>query len=441
MNIIFVISDTLRRDHLGCYGNKIIHTPHIDRFSERCVVFDRAYCTSFPTVPMRADLFTGTFTFSYLGWAPLPTDITTLQKAFSDGGYRTMGIVDVPFLARNGLGYDRGFHDFRHVRGQGGHHGIGGDRDDTNYERRYEQDYCAPMTFAHAERWIERHYKEDFFLYIDTWDPHEPWDPPAHYVELYKPDWDGAYVDPPYGYWKKAGLTPEQIEIANACYNGEVTMVDHAFGRLVDRIESMGLMEKTVIFFTSDHGFCLGEHGLLGKAVMEQGRFMESPLYEEITRVPLMAYIPGIKPRRTSAITSVPDYMPTLLDLAGIDIPDSVQGKSLLPLIKGDTDRHRDFNVTTMRLRNPGEITRAVDDTERIVQQHLTATITTDEWTLLYATEGTPAELYNTASDPKQQNNVIDKNGDVAQELHKKYYDLLVDIGTEEHLLKLRSKL
>ena len=148
MNIVFVISDTLRRDHLGCYGNKTIHTPHIDRFSERCVVFDRAHCTSFPTVPMRADLFTGRFTFSYLGWAPLPERDTTLQKALSGGGYRTMGIVDVPFLARNGLGYDSGFHDFRHVRGQGGHHGVGGDRDDTNYERRYEQDYCAPMTFA-----------------------------------------------------------------------------------------------------------------------------------------------------------------------------------------------------------------------------------------------------------------------------------------------------
>jgi arylsulfatase A-like enzyme len=435
MNIVLIISDTFRRDRAGCYGNAMVRTPHLDRLAEKSVILDRAYCTSFPTVPMRADVVTGKFTFNYLGWAPLQANEVVLPQVLANAGYRTMGIADTPFLVRRGFGYDRGFHDFRWVRGQGG------DRADTNYERRYEEDYCAPMTLAHAERWIERHYKENFFLYVDTWDPHEPWDPPAHYVELYKPDWDGEIVRPPYWYWEDAGLTQEQVDTANACYNGEVTMVDRAVGRLVDRIESMGLMDKTAIFFTADHGFCLGEHGIVGKTVMKRGVFRGSPLYEEIAGIPFLAHVPGVEPRRTNAIIAVPDFMPTFLELAGVEIPETVQGKSFLPVIRGETDTHRDFTVTTPQLQNPGEVTRAVDDTARKVELHLTATLTTDEWTMLYAWEGAKAELYNRESDPKQEKNVIEENPSVAQDLHRRYYELLKEIGTEERLLTPRAKL
>ena len=127
MNVVFIISDTMRKDYLGCYGNEKIHTPHLDRLAEKSVVFNRAYCTSFPTMPMRADVYTGKFTFTYLGWAPMPADEVILPQVMSNAKYRTMGIVDTPFYVRRGYGYDRGFHDFRWIRGQGS------DRVDTNY--------------------------------------------------------------------------------------------------------------------------------------------------------------------------------------------------------------------------------------------------------------------------------------------------------------------
>ena len=118
LNIGMLVSDTLRRDHMGYYGNGWIKTPMLDRFSDRADTFDHAYPASFPTVPTRADLMTGRFTFSYLGWVPLPQTEITLSQLLTEAGYRTAAVVDMPFALRRGYGYDRGFEDFQWNRGQ-----------------------------------------------------------------------------------------------------------------------------------------------------------------------------------------------------------------------------------------------------------------------------------------------------------------------------------
>jgi len=449
MNIILIISDTFRRDNLSCYSDREVYTPYLDSFAKWCVVFDQAYCASFPTMPMRADVMTGKYTFTYLGWAPLPPKEVILQQLLMDAGYTTIAIGDTPFLVRNGYGYDRGFHDFVWYRGQGYHWKLGQnwepsqDRADITYERRYEEDYCAPKTCAAAEHWIERHYKEDFFLYVDMWDPHCPWDPPAHYVERYKSDWDGKTAFPSYLYLKSSRVTKKELDTTYACYRGEVTMVDHAVGRLIDRIESIGLMDNTVIIFTSDHGFYFGEHNIFGKAVVsaERRAFKDAPLYKEVANIPLLIYVPGVKSYRTNALVSVPDFMPTILELAGVKVPDTVQGKSFLPIIKKEKDTHQKFVVSTMQLQNPGEVTLAVDGTKREVEIHLPATITTDRWSLLYSWKGASVELYDLKSDPAQQKNVAKDNKSTVKELHQWYYGFLKKIGTEEKLLKRRASL
>lgn len=435
MNLVVIISDTFRRDHLGCYGNKWIYTPHLDTFAQDCVIFDRAYCASFPTMPMRADVYTGKFTLNYLGWAPLPRDEVILPEILANAGYTTKAVVDVPFYVRQGYGYDRGFQDFEWIRGQGG------DRADTNYERRYEEDYCAPMTCTAAERWLERHHKEKFFLYVDMWDPHEPWDPPAHYVERYMPKWDGTIVRPPYWKWRDAGLTARDIKIANACYCGEVSMVDRSVGRLIERMASLGILDDTIILFTADHGFHLGEHGLLGKTVSKAGIFRGSPLYEEVTRVPFLLYVPGVKPRRTSAIIQPPDVMPTLLDLLKLKVPDTVQGRSFVPVVQGKKRTGRKLAVTTVPLYEPGMTTRVVDDLERKVERYQPATITCPPWVLLYFREGEPVELYDVKNDPKQKKNVARQNPDAVAKLHKLYVNFLREIGTRDEFLQSRERL
>lgn len=450
MNIVLIISDTFRQDHLSCYGNPWIHTPHLDRFSEQAIVFDRCYAASFPTVPNRADVLTGKYSFTYLGWVPLPHEETTLPQLLAETGYSTMGITDTPFYVRNGYGYDRGFADFIWIRGQDY---AGPERDNVIYGRRYEKDYFAPATLGAAERWLERHYKEKFFLLVDTWDPHEPWDPPDYYVEIYRKDHDGRPSPwPCYWSWKQAGLSEEDVKRAHAHYCGEVTMVDRWIGRLLERIESLGLLEHTAIIFTSDHGHYFGEHGLFGKAMMRGehsfypatvsvGRWYRSPLYEEVTRVPLLIYLPQAEATRIDALVSSPDLMPTVLELAGLEIPEAVRASSVVPLLHGKRDRVHDFIVTSWPLYNLGQQIRVVDDIERRVAEPLPSTITDGEWTLLYAIEGEPVELYHTASDPKQQENVFEGNETIARDLHTKFVRFLEEMGTDEVFLASRRVL
>jgi arylsulfatase A-like enzyme len=203
----------------------------------------------------------------------------------------------------------------------------------------------------------------------------------------------------------------------------------------------MGLMEKTAIIFTADHGFLIGEHGMVGKALMQKGHFYGAPLYEEIAKVPLIVYVPGVKPRRSDALISHPDLMPTVLEIAGVDVPEVVQGKSILPVVKGERDAHREFVISTMPLYNPGEATRVVDNFDRRVEEFLPATITTHKWSLLYAREGAPVELYDLEADPGQERNIAAGNMDVVEKLHERYVSLLEELGTEERLLAPRRKL
>src|SRR3712207_136959 len=118
-NVVVIVADTFRRDHLGTYGNPGIRTPHLDELARSSVVCDPHVLTPFPTMPARADILTGTFSYPHMGWEPLPRHLMTLPELLSRAGYLTMGIVDTPFYIRNGFGYDRGFDDFVWVRGQG----------------------------------------------------------------------------------------------------------------------------------------------------------------------------------------------------------------------------------------------------------------------------------------------------------------------------------
>ena len=470
-NVIIIVSDTLRRDHVGYFGNSSIRTPHLDRFAEQASVFDYAFPSSFPTVPARADLFTGRHTFSYLGWSPLPKEEIKLAQLMSDAGYHSFGVTDVPFLLRHGYGYDQGFADFHWVRGQL----MGPTRDNAMSTWRTEADRFAPTTMRVASEWLEQHYKDKFFLYVDTWDPHEPWQPPRHYIDLYNPDFvDESSAYPTYWDWREAGFSQKDIDIAHTLYCAEVTMVDRAVGSLLERVESLGLMDNTIIIFLSDHGFYFGEHGLWGKGRyraegshylgprqdgqprlslthrMEgsgeivtdlKGEWYRGPLYEEVTRVPFLIYAPGYERYRSDAFVSLPDVMPTILELVGLEIPDRVQARSLVKVLDGTAHSVRDFAVSSWPMYIPGERIRVVDDEERNMRENQPSTIRTKEWSMLYSIAGEPVELYNMIDDPKQEKNVFAENIDVAKHLHKQLFDYLASLGTDDVFLNLRQNL
>jgi arylsulfatase A-like enzyme len=462
-NFLVIVSDTFRRDHVGAYGNPVIHTPYLDEFARSSIVMEGHVVSSFPTMPARADILTGTFSYTHMGWEPLPAHLPTLPGVLSRAGYLTMGVVDTPFYIRNGYGYDRGFDDFVWVRGQG---------DDTRpHERaddrstwRYESDRLVARTMTEAERWLERHYDERFFLYVDTWDPHEPWDAPEYYTSLYRPGHGGRQLYPCYGRWEESGLTEDDVRLAHATYCGEVTMVDFWVGRLLAKLDVLGLRENTVVFFLSDHGFYFGEHGYLGKAewindneaaISEDSVVPEwlpeswlltvgwSPLYQELTRVPLIVRVPGLKSGRRAALTSAPDLAPTILELAGIECPPTMQGESFVGVLGGERDEHRPLVVSSWPLYfAEGKFTTAVDSRPRRISSYMPLTVTTRDRSLILGESAYMPELYDLENDPREQTNVWAHRHGEGAALGEAAISFLEEQGTpEEHLTPRRMVL
>jgi arylsulfatase A-like enzyme len=495
MNVIWIVADSIRQDHIGAYGEVKsplatpglrVRTPSIDALAAKSVRFDNYYAAGFPTMPTRADHHTGRWSMSFMGWGPLPEGQVTLAQTLVQKGFTTAAAVDNPFYLRSEMNYDRGFQGFFMEPGQlmGGFHwsepresvafnwtrdkdkptqhwGTEMNRNHESWDARaawrYESDRPAPRTFTAATQWLERHYKEDFFLYIDTWDPHEPWDAPPYYTELYWPGYDGELIYPVYGRWQEMpGYTEEKVRKANATYCGKITMVDTWIGRLLRTVENMGLMEKTAIIFTTDHGFYFGERGVFGKmspprrpdgsAAFDQhdpkgSAWGPNPLYKENILIPLLIYVPGIPPGVYDPLTTAVDIMPTVLDFLGQDIPGFVEGSSLLPKMRDTSLPGREFVVTSEPFTNPGDPVRYVDNVLRRRAGLSMITVTTEEWSLLYSPDSEGSELYNLKSDPRQQQNVISHRPEVAKELHQYLVKFMRDTNVAPHLLKTRLEL
>jgi arylsulfatase A-like enzyme len=445
MNIIQIVSDTFRRDHLGCHGNYGIHTENLDRFAKQSVVFDKAYIASFPTIPNRHDLFTGRYTFIYSMWSPLPRDEVILSQLLRQAGYTTMLIVDTPHMIRDASYFDRGFDGWWWMRGQEQDRYMTNPTKDsverreafgTQYlqnvsSRRFEEDYFVAQTMTSAAKWLELNYDqhEKFFLHVDTFDPHEPWDPPKWYADMYDPDWKGgevaggAYVR---GVNRLAtsDLTEDELNHLRALYAGEVTMVDRWVGMLLNKIEDLGLFENTAVIFTADHGTYLGEHGYVGK---------RDHLYEEVTHIPLIVRMPdseGNLRSRCGAIVQSPDLTPTILHLAEVPPPPTVQGRSILPAAQGEETQDSGIAVSS-----PSLIRRTLPSW---------ITVTSEEWALLAARINAPtqveSELYNLSKDPSETQNLYYKEAEVAEQLRSKMIEFLRSKGAEEEILQNWAK-
>lgn len=447
MHIIFIICDTLRRDYLRIYGNDWVHTPHLDEFAKDAVIFDNAYIGSFPTMPARAEIMAGKHVFHTIGWAPLPPGERVAQAILRQQGYVTMLITDHYQMLAPGMNYHQGFNAYWWVRGQQNDRYI----TDTveikfpcapekcrqpellvvPYLRNraywvYERDWPIPRVISRAVDWLERNYKHDkFFLFLDIFSVHEPWDPPRWYVERYDPDYEGEEVILP-RYDRADYLTDAELNHVRALYAGVVTMMDKWVGWLFEKLHDLGIWDDTAIIFTSDHGFYLGEHNLIGKhTVLEPKRGWQ--FYREVAQIPLLIKVPGIEGGwRCNALVQLVDLMPTLLELGGATPPDDIHGNSLLPLLRCERQQIRSLAVSAPKLPTDPDIL-------------VWTAITDGEWSLMDPGQLASPELYHLPSDPHQLNNVFTEHRDVAQRLHDAYIDLLTHIGTDDAKLKLRQ--
>ncbi len=504
-NVIMVISDTLRRDHLGVYGNDWISTPYIDRFAKNALVFENAYTGSFPTVPNRHDIMVGRFTATYIPWAPLPQDELVLAQILSENNYITMMIIDQPHIVERGFFYNRGFDAWDWIRGQESdnwrigeyqwkanqvrlrHLGIYPQFINRNYWR-YEEDRFVARTAQAAMRWIEDYLnipsqrRKPFFLYVDAFDPHEPWDPPEWYTRKYYPeDYSGEVIDYPHYWFVDGNLSEEELKYTRALYAGEVSLVDRWLGRFFEKIEDVGLMENTIVIFTTDHGFLHGEHGIIGKAIISPNRSAYSttlPLYEEISHIPLIIKTPEGKGRQISAIVQPADFAPTILELVGIKVPDTMSGKSFAKIIDGKEDNHRDIAFSlpylgegvgvTIRYNNyfayikPKErdkiveTSRAVDGIEKKVWDiNEVSKDIIEGWreAFPYADEEkfqehldrlkeimTSERLYDLEADPEMKNNLAESCPDIMEMLRSKVIEFLQSEFTDKKILDMWKK-
>jgi len=469
MNVIVIVTDSMRADHLGCHPlcashhGKKVQTPSLDRLAAEGTLFESAYGASLPTIPMRTDAWTGRYGQPFHTWQPFPEKEVLLAEVLWDKGYTSALVTDVYHMHKPAFNCGRGFDSVVWVRGQEYDpwimdstlpidldrwhrlkHGDSKQTADDLWKPRFEQYLRNRSTFGddgdcfvsrvvnESLHWLDRTVKtkglkDKLFLWVDCFDPHEPWDPPEPYWSMYaeKPDTEvQPLIDPVPGF-PEGYMTAAEIRRTFALYAGAVTCVDHWVGKLLAGISELGLDDNTLIMHISDHGEPFNEHGIVRKA--------RPWLYEELTHIPWIIRHPeGLaKGKRIQSFVQPPDLMPTILDFLDLEGPletslhgpkkgpgqmpqdhtlathgTTLQGASLLPLMRGEVSEVRDFAFSGMG------------------QQWA---IRSRDWTYLLPRNpdagrtGAP-ELYDRNKDLAEQHNLIGENPDVAEWLEAELY-------------------
>lgn len=395
-NIVIVSIDTLRADHLGCYGYRRPTSPNLDRLAAGGVLFRNAIAQAPWTLPSHMSILTGLYPSGHGAVSEehrLAPRFVTLAEVLQQEGYLTVGITDGGFLGRK-YGY-QGFDRFD----DGGRAGPRGWRDlnvppppaGLEHVERGEN-RAAGVMVDKALRFLNRRRQErPFLLFLHTYQVHCPYDPP--------PEWD-RFSDPAYrGVVQIQGTCNfEPVKAAMGAadyqhlvdkYDGEIAYTDAQLGRLFAELEALGLDDTSVILITSDHGENLGDHPHypVGHA---------AELHDHTLRVPLILKAPGLRAGTVidGQVESV-DILPTLLDLFGLELPEAVDGVSLVEIL-GTGAREKEFAYSE---EGPAH---------RMVR--------TDRWKLIVSRRG-EYELYDLSADPGEQRDLLSTHREVAREL------------------------
>ncbi len=389
MNVITILCDTLRRDHCGAYHHGrplsemgdptqpdwVVPTPNMDRLAERGTVFDNAWCGSHPCMPARRDMYTGQFEFPFRGWGPLEDDDADLPTQVSGEPNTALQHRDVRVsqlftdhfhLWERGSGnYHMGFSGFEFIRGMEAdawrtdpveidarwHHHTG-----SKLERHFhnlaamqaenpdhtDESTFASRTFSETAAWIDRNHSHDgFYLHVDSFPPHEPWDPPERLVRQFDPrgyDVDEVRAFAPYQHLDDSGLTSDEVRHLQALYAASVVHVDECLGMIWDALDRHNLWDNTLVILTTDHGTFNGSRQRTGKR--------QTHLFDPISHIPFIAAHPtaGHGERRNQLVQLV-DLYPTTLAALERPIPEDRHGINLLPAIESPDAPTRDYAI------------------------------------------------------------------------------------------------
>ena len=360
MRAIMVMYDSLNRNYLQTYGCDWTKTPNFCRLAERSVQFNNCYVGSMPCMPARRELHTGRANFCHRSWGPIEPYDDSMPEILKKNGIYTHLVSDHQhYWEDGGCTYHNRYNSWEISRGQEGDTWqadltVKYDRDTVfenkkkvndlpffknwlSYDernRRYmdtEEKTSQAVTFAGGLKFIDQNHGEDnWFLQIETFDPHEPFYVLKEDRDLYPDNFCGDANDdwPPYD---KTNESPEMIEHVRRVYAALVSKCDRYLGKVLDMMDEYNMWDDTMLIVCTDHGFLLGEHGWWGKTVM--------PIYDEIAHTPLYVYDPRFKncggEKRESLVQMV-DIPATLLEFFGQEVPKDMEGKPLRQVIDGD---------------------------------------------------------------------------------------------------------
>lgn len=370
-NVIVYLVDTLRADHLGCYGYERPVSPRIDAFAREATLFRHTVAQAPWTRPAAATILTGllprTHGVNHKKHALAP-EAVTLAETLRDHGYRTAGFITNGNVARS-FGFGQGF--------------------DT-YELLGRRRSAATDVNARAALWLDQEWKGDapFFLYLHTVEPHAPYAPPEPFRRRFAPEArDEALTRMRFLHQIEEGkiaATPELRQNLLNLYDAEIAANDAAFGNLIDLLRRRGLWQDTVIVFVSDHGEEFSDHG-----GWEHGR----TLHTEMLDVPLIVRIPGLGNGQTvDRQAQHADVVPTVLDVLGLAVPAAVEGRSLLPWIAGKAPKEDGEEEAFSWLDEYGV---------------KAASVTTPDWRLIDGRFPIPGRsLYDRRADPREKSDL-----------------------------------
>jgi len=424
-DIIVIVSDSLRQDHVSYYAGAAspVRTPHIDALLRDSVAFDNMYPEGLPTIPVRTEWVTGNGTLAGRSWQPLTSTDVTCAEILQREGYVSAFITDVYHYFKPNQNFHRGYHEWQWVRGQEYDACCTAPARKRRIEdywkvsfpewwwgilqvvcqnldnARQARDFPCYKTFDMAATWVHRNRTQakPLFLWVETFDPHEPWTPPTEFDTLKDPNYRGKDFILPPGGDASQHFSPDEIRRIRSLYAGEVAYVDAMVGEFVKTLKDADRYEQSLIFFLSDHGHPLADHG----------KFLKGPdrMYSELLKVPFGFKLPGqmYGGRRVKKLAQFPDVLPTLLNAAGLgNNTPAMQGQSLLPLIRGDVDAIREATLSGFHAGQD----RCIRD---------------ETWSLILRPGDQPDELYNLADDPQERHNVIEQHRDIALSLTKKF--------------------
>ena len=368
-NVVVILLDSLNKHDLSAFEGKQFDTPNIDRLAQRSITFTNHHTGSLPCIPARHDILVGAWDFLWKPWGSIELWEESITAALRRKGVVTQLITDHPHLFEVG---GENFHtDFTAWEYERGHESdpwktrpdqswIGAPsfgRGHTHYDnsRGYfngAEDFPGPRTMRAAAKWIRdaspqhRAKDERFMLFIDEFDPHEPFDTPEEWAMKYDDTWEGPHlVWPPYAVDAIAQgiINKREAHQIHSQYGSKLSMIDHYLGQVLDALDETNAWDDTAVVLCTDHGHYLGDSDVHGRDLWGKPSV---PVYKELGNIPMMIYWPGVTPHVCNALTTSTDIHATIAEVFDAEVKHRTHGTSLQPLIDASSERIRDWLLT-----------------------------------------------------------------------------------------------